>query len=356
MASNSRDNVPPAPAYFPTSADSPLHPPKELYDNLRGLTTDQLTKKEEFIIPPRSGKAWKVNKGEIWRLSTPEGPQVSSSRNSTTLLSIQPSDYPEFHECNSDNTNQVGDLNIWNQHNPKERFWAARTRQLQGSHMMEGDRLWSNLPFMRPLCGILRDGCEIKDAPTGEGKGDGRNGGREERRDERGGVTKWGGRCHDLLGTRCDPYVSHMLTGTSYDYHCHSNLVRAVLPFGLTEYDVHDVLNVFQVTGLDTQGRYFMEASPATTESFLDFFAEQDLLCALSTCPGGDLSAWGWHQAEEEEEGGGKPDMKSTCRPIKVEVWELKDEVKERVFGGWKGHECSQYRGVHGMRIPEGER
>lgn len=63
--------------------------------------------------------------------------------------------------------------------------------------MQEGDRLWSNLPFMRPLCGIVEDGCEVKDAPDG---------GREERRDERGGVTKWGGRCHDLLGTRCDPY------------------------------------------------------------------------------------------------------------------------------------------------------
>jgi hypothetical protein len=59
---------------------------------------------------------------------------------------------------------------------------------------------------MRPLCGIIKDGCKIKDALTSDGMGDGKNGGREEKRDERGGVTKWGGRCHDLLGTRCDPY------------------------------------------------------------------------------------------------------------------------------------------------------
>jgi uncharacterized protein YcgI (DUF1989 family) len=177
MVANSRNNVTPVPAYFPTSVDSPLHPPKELYDKLRNLEEKDLVKSQDFVIPPRSGKAWKVAKGQVWRLSTPEGPQV-------------------------------GDLNIWNQHDPRERFWAARTRQLQGSHMIEGDRLWSNLPFMRPLCGIIRDGCEIKDAPTGEGKGDGKNGGREEARDERGGVTKWGGRCHDLLGTRCDPYGS----------------------------------------------------------------------------------------------------------------------------------------------------
>lgn len=58
-----------------------------------------------------------------------------------------------------------------------------------------------------------------------------------------------GGRVHDLLGTRCDPYVNTLLTGKDFDYHCHSNLTRAVLPYGLTEFDVHDVLNVFQCTG-----------------------------------------------------------------------------------------------------------
>lgn len=149
-----------------------------------------------------------------------------------------------------------------------------------------------------------------------------------------------------------------MLTGASYDFHCHSNLVRAVLPFGLTEFDVHDVLNVFQVTGLDDQGRYFMEASPATEESFITFFAEQDLLCALSTCPGGDLSAWGWHQAEEGKEGEGEtaaPDMKSTCRPIRVEVLEIEEGVRREVLKGWKRPEKSGYAGMHGMRIPTGE-
>jgi uncharacterized protein YcgI (DUF1989 family) len=38
--------------------------------------------------------------------------------------------------------------------------------------------------------------------------------------------------------------------------HCHSNLIRAVLPYGLTEFDVHDVLNVFQCTGLNDEDRY----------------------------------------------------------------------------------------------------
>ncbi|KAF2120302.1 hypothetical protein BDV96DRAFT_485831 [Lophiotrema nucula] len=311
----SNNDIPPAPAYFPTSADSPLHPPTALYNCLAALPKDSLIQKESFLIPPRSGKAWNVPAGCIFRLSTPEGPQV-------------------------------GDLNIWNMHDPREKFWASRTKQLHSSHLTTGDRLWSCLPFMRPLCGIIADACPLPQS-------------RVSKTTARGAVTPYGGRVHDLLGTRCDPYVSHMLTGASYDFHCHSNLVRAVLPYGLTEFDVHDVINVFQVTGLDAEGRYFMEASPATKDSYLDFFAEQDLLCALSTCPGGDLSLWGWSQAEEAEgavEGKqGEPDMKSTCRPIKVEVWEIGESVRGEVLEGWKVAERSGYRGNHGIGVPLGE-
>lgn len=159
-------NIPPAPAYFPTSPSSPLHPPSTLYTTLRTLPSSSLSKTSSVLIPPRSALAWHVPAGSLFRLSTPQGPQV-------------------------------GDLNIWNASDARERFWASRTRQLQGSHVKEGDRLWSNLPFMRPLCGVVEDGCVVGGERGEEGGG---------RKDERGVVTRWGGRCHDLLGTRCDPY------------------------------------------------------------------------------------------------------------------------------------------------------
>jgi uncharacterized protein YcgI (DUF1989 family) len=76
MMTHPQANVPPAPAYFPTHADSPLHPPKELYERLRNLKEEEMVKKQDFIIPPRSGRAWKVPSGSIFRLSTPEGAQV----------------------------------------------------------------------------------------------------------------------------------------------------------------------------------------------------------------------------------------------------------------------------------------
>lgn len=81
--------------------------------------------------------------------------------------------------------------------------------------------------------------------------------------------------------------VNLLMGGEQFDFHCHSNLTRAVLPHGLTELDVHDVLNVFQVTGLDENAKYFMETSPAKPGEYFEFFAEVDVLCALSACPGG---------------------------------------------------------------------
>ncbi|ORY60891.1 uncharacterized protein BCR38DRAFT_348615 [Pseudomassariella vexata] len=278
------------PAYLATSADSPLKVDKELYAAAQGAPRVLV---EQFTLPIRSGRAWKVPAGGIVRISTPDG-------------------------------GQVGDLNIWNAHNPRERFWTSRTKQLHASHVSTYDRLWSCLPYMRPLATIIADSLSWY------------------------GVDEHGGRVHDLLGTRCDPYINAVLSeGGGYDFHCHSNLVRAVLPFGLEERDVHDVINLFQVTGLDEAGRYFMNPCPAERGDYIEFLAEGDLLMALSTCPGGDLSLWGFGSDSEKE-------MMKCCRPLKVEVFRLEDEDLLRK-GGWKPAEMAPYKGVHGMAIPRGE-
>jgi uncharacterized protein YcgI (DUF1989 family) len=239
---------------------------------------------EQFIIPIRSGRAWKVPAGHVFRIVTVEGPQV-------------------------------GDLNIWNANNPRERLWASRTRQLQAAHVTTFDRLWSTLPYLRPIATITSD--SLKDY----------------------GIDEFGGRIHDLLGTRCDPYVNRMLTGEDFDFHCHSNLVRAVAPHGLTEFDVHDVLNVFQCTGLNHADKYFMRASPAKKDDHIEFFAEIDLLCALSTCPGGDLSVPLW--------GPDAHDPIEVCRPLGVEVW----KIDTAVLADWKPPQSPPYKGAHGMKL-----
>lgn len=180
---------------------------------------------DQFIIPIRSGKAWPVRAGEICRIVVVEGPQVA-------------------------------DFNCWNLRNPRERFWAARTKQLHRAHVTTYDRLWSCLPYLRPMATITNDTVSY-------------------------GIDEDGAGCHDLLGTRCDPYVHKLLNGEEFDFCCHSNLVRAVAPYYLTELDVHDVLNIFQVTGLTKDDRYFVKASPAKRGIFSSS-SRRSISCARS--------------------------------------------------------------------------
>ena len=269
--------------YLPSTPRGQLVVDREFYGRLARETAKR-TLREQFTVPIRSGKAWPVLAGQLCRIVVIEGPQVA-------------------------------DFNCWNLHNPRERFWAARTKQLQSSHVTTYDRLWSTLPYLRPMLTITNDTIAY-------------------------GVDEDGGRCHDLLGSRCDPYVNKLLTGEEFDYCCHSNLTRAILPYGLTEFDVHDVLNIFQVTGLTDDDRYFMKASPAKKGDFFEFFAEIDLLCAISTCPGGDLSIPLW--------GPDAGDTLSVCRPLGVEMYQPDEELLE----GWESPQPSDYSGNHGLRFP----
>ncbi|QOR38242.1 DUF1989 domain-containing protein [Billgrantia diversa] len=271
------------PAAYQATRGSILDVDRDFY--VRLTDPDARERVDSLVVPIRDGRAWEVPAGHVMRLSTLEGPQV-------------------------------GDFNLWHLHNPRERFWASRTRQLQRAHVSTFDRLWSTLPYLRPMATIIDD--------TLSGYG----------------VDEQGGRVHDLLGTRCDPYVNRLLTGEDFDHHCHSNLVRAVRSFGLTEFDVHDVLNVFQCTGLNDDDQYFMKACPAREGDYLELFAEIDLLCALSCCPGGDLSVDLW--------GPDASDPLLTCHPIGVEVFRLDEALLE----GWRPPEPSPYAGGHGLQAP----
>lgn len=112
-----------------------------------------------------------------------------------------------------------------------------------------------------------------------------------------------------------------------------------MLPYGLTEFDVHDVLNIFNCAGLNDEGKYFTKASPARSGDFFEF-AEQDLLCALSTCPAGDLSIPFW--------GPDARDPIEVCRPLAVEVYRPADELT----AGWSTPPCAAYEGLHGITLP----
>jgi len=240
-----------------------------------------LTKIAEMVVPPRDARTFSVPAGHFFRILSIEGPQV-------------------------------GDLNLWNANDLSERFYSGKTRALHATHVSTGDRLWSTLPYLRPLATITHDTLDWY------------------------GFDDDGGGVHDVIGTRCDPYTQRLLNGTEYHYCCHSNLTRALaahlgLSLSDAERHIHDVLNVFMCTGFtrDTH-QYFMKASPVRPGDFIELFAEIDLLAALSACPGGDCS--GTHSSDI-----------ARCYPLKIEVL----RPKEAALADWQSPKASQYSRRH---------
>ena len=257
-----------------------------LYEQLRTAVASGDAKLHEALtIPACDARSWRVPAGWMWRIVCTEGPQVA-------------------------------DMNAWSAADPRERFYTSKTRQMHATHLTVGDRLWSNMPYMRPLATIVEDTIAY-------------------------GFDEDGAGVHDVIGSRCDPYTNHLLTGETKNNTCHSNLTRAALRDGLTEFDVHDVLNVFMCTGFtrDTQ-QYFTKPSPVAVGDYLEFLAETDLLVSASCCPQGDVSmACG---------AGGEP----VTYPLGVEIYQPREGLLESC--GWAPSEPSKYAGQHGLTKSNG--
>ena len=236
----------------------------------------------EVLVEPRDASCFEVPAGGFFRITSVEGPQV-------------------------------GDLNLWHADNLDERFFSGKTRAIHGTHVTTGERLWSCLPFLRPMATIIEDTLNWY------------------------GMDEFGGSVHDVIGTRCDPYTHHLLSGDHYHHCCHSNLSRALArqtgrPIEDIEMQVHDVMNVFMCTGFtrDT-GQYFMKASPVRPGDFIEFLAEIDLIGALSACPGGDCSTT--HSSDV-----------ARCHPLLVEVF----EPEAGALGDWRPATVNGYDRGHG--------
>jgi uncharacterized protein YcgI (DUF1989 family) len=243
-----------------------------------------MVKIHEVVVPPRDARSFRVSRGQFFRIVSIEGPQV-------------------------------GDLNLWNAEDLSERFFSGKTRALHATHVGAGDRLWSTMPYLRPIVTISHDTLSWY------------------------GWDSDGAGIHDVIGTRCDPYTDRLLGGTGYDFCCHSNLSRALaaelkVEPRAVEHHIHDVLNVFMCTGFtkDTH-QYFMKASPVRPGDFIEFFAEIDLLGALSACPGGDCSA-------------SHSDDAAVCHPLRVEVY----RPREGALAGWRPSPPNAYSRTHGAR------
>ena len=262
------------------------YPNDNINDNLQILheARKHIKQIDEIIVPPRDAKTFKVKSGNFFRIESIEGPQV-------------------------------GDLNLFQADNLEEKFYSGKTRALYGTHISVGDKMLSSFPYLRSLATITWDTLDWY------------------------GYDKDGGSVHDVIGTRCDPYTYKLTSNNDYHYCCHSNLTRALVSEKKIKLDdaekiVHDVLNVFMLTGFTNETKqYFMKSSPVRPGDFLEFFAETDLLGVLSACPGGDCGSE--HSSDAAK-----------CYPLKVSIW----DVDKKFLKGINPSTTSNYNRNHGIK------
>jgi len=188
------------------------------------------TRVYEQYIPKETGKACRVNTGQVLRVTCCDGPQVA-------------------------------DFNAFAHGDPGEHFWSGRTRTLQGAHLRVGDRLWGTEPRMRPMFTFIRDTVEHASRP-------------------------FNATSHDLIYSRCSARAWELRTGKTGQPNCNTNLTRALTEIGFPATHVHDAFNIFMTTGIDDRHRLFILDPEAKQGDFVELFAEIDAIVAISCCPG----------------------------------------------------------------------
>ena len=184
---------------------------------------------EKFVVPKATGKGVLVKKGQILRISQPEGPQVV-------------------------------DFDAFNADNPKEYLGSSVTRREEGIHVSVGSKLWTCPPWERPMFTIVADTVDHKPSPSGA-------------------------RSHDFVMGRCSRVRRRARYGSDTPG-CQEILAAAIEPFGLTEDAVHDPFNIFMKTGVNNNGITFWEPSDTVKGDYIDLVPEMNCIIAISACPG----------------------------------------------------------------------
>jgi uncharacterized protein YcgI (DUF1989 family) len=142
---------------------------KDFYDKVRiGRSGHRLV--EQFVIPPYNGRGVRVRKGHTVRIIQESGPQI-------------------------------GDVGFWNADNHRESFAAMRTWLVEGWIIRVNTRLWSDLPWFRPMVT-----CTADTVVTDPG-------------------TEFH---HHFMGVHCSPEAAEMRFGIAGLNACLLNLLQAI--------------------------------------------------------------------------------------------------------------------------------
>lgn len=165
---------------------------------------------------------------------------------------------------------------------------------LEGVYLKRFARLWSNMPWFRPMATFMEESVRSR-----------------------------GGFPHIIsFGSHCTSELWELHSGQKGLNSCHINGLKAIEPFGLKEEDLHDNLNVHMKVTIDPfDGQVSVAKSDCAAGDYAEFFAEMDLLLAVSTCPLGD---------------GNNPNSmpeKMIVSPLGIEIYET--GTKPKVFPKW---------------------
>jgi uncharacterized protein YcgI (DUF1989 family) len=185
----------------------------------------------EQVMPPKTGLAVIVKRGQHLRVTDLEGKQVV-------------------------------DLAVFNEANPREKLSTSysRTRYVPApgapyvprDRLTEGDTLMSTI--CRPMMTIVKETPEIK------------------------GI-------HDTHNRMCNRflYESH---GVGPRDGCHEIIAKAVAPHGLLPEDIPDTMDLFMNYHHDcARGRWVIDEPVSRPGDYIEFRAEMDCLVGLSNCP-----------------------------------------------------------------------
>lgn len=226
---------------------------------------ERYTKVDEAVVEPFTGRGFRVPKGHAARFVLVDGPQVA-------------------------------DVGFWSAADPRETLDAARTQLLEGFVMRPPYRLWSDVPWLRPIATCIAD-------TVGERFPD------EEY-------------CHHWVGTQCAPEWIELRGGGRGKNSCRSNLLQAIEPFGLQETDIRQNVSIHQKGRINSRDWKFYDApSQGVSGDYVEFYSEIDLVVGVGICPNAD-NGYYWSDPED-----------GLNKPIKVEIYDT--GIAPQEFPSW---------------------
>ncbi len=181
---------------------------------------------DEFIIPAGQGRAFKVDKGRVFRIHQIDG-------------------------------RQVGDCVFYNAHDHREMFhvgqsWAINV--ILGTGTAKRFRhFYSKPPRENVMMTVVEDTCG----------------------------NHWGN-----MGGRCSTRLYELRDKIDSGHRsCQENLTEALAPHGLTGDDIFDIFNVFMNVDLHQDGGFTIKPTEVGPDDYIDIRADMDILAAVSACP-----------------------------------------------------------------------